>query len=306
MRRALLFLWLFLCGAALPAGAATQTTFATIDVPGADSTEVHGVIRVGPLLQYAQVVGFYHDARGTHGFLWSRGHFTTFDYPHAQNTWLTGINRRQAIVGMYAGSDGVSHGFAYAAGKYTALTCPLNRGFGPAIVLPNAINDAAVIVGNQGIAGLAYTAGECVFALRRNAIYMNGINNRNEAAATIVDANNATHGETLTALGPNENATQIDVPGAAATWLTGINDAGSLVGYYRYGFRFLFSTQGFVSTNGSIATLDVPGAFRTQPFATDDPAGLTGSFDVVGSYGGLFGGSHGFIATVTPQAVNAP
>lgn len=307
MRHALLFscvLFFGLVTSAASARAATHTTFAALDVPGADSTEVHGVIRVGPLLQFVEVVGIYHDARGTHGFLWSRGRFTMLNYPGAHDTWTLGMNRRQEIVGVYAGSDGVAHGFHYAAGTYKTVTCPLSRGFGPANVAPNAINDAGIIVGNDGPAGFASTRGECVFPVRQNVLYLNAINNNGEAAGTIVDAGNAIHGQTLQPLSANENAVQIDFPGAAATWVNGINDAGGLVGYYRFGRRVYTSIQGFVLTDGTFATLDYPGAFRTEPFAIDNPTLPSGTVDVVGSYGGLFGGSHGFIATLTPQAVN--
>jgi hypothetical protein len=291
---------------AVPARAATQTSFAALDVPGADSTEVHGVIRTGPLLQYVEVVGTYHDLHGTHGFVWSRGQFTLLNYPGAHDTWTLGINGRQEIVGVFAGSDGVQRGFHYAGGTYTKITCPFSRGFGLANVGPNAINDGGTIVGDDGPAGFARSGGECVFPIRRNALYINAINNNGKAAATIVDAANTTHGQTLLPLSANENETQVDFPGAAATWLTGINDVDGLVGYYRYGTRFFASTQGFVFTNGTFATLDYPGAFRTEPFAIDDPLPGFGSYDVVGAYSGLFGANHGFIATLTPQAQSQP
>src|SRR5664279_851110 len=157
MRQAVFFSCLLFAGSAAAAGAATQTSFVALDVPGADSTEVHGVIRTGPLLQYAEVVGTYHDVHGTHGFVWSRGRFTALNYPGAHDTWTLGINRRQEIVGVYAGSDGIQRGFHYAGGSYTKVTCPFTRGFGgPSDVSPNAINDAGTIVGDDGPAGFAH------------------------------------------------------------------------------------------------------------------------------------------------------
>jgi len=306
MRKVLFFLCLLFAGSAAAAGAATQTSFFALDVPGADSTEIHGVIRTGPLLQYVEVVGFFHDAHGTHGFVWSRGHFTTLNYPGAKNTWTLGINGHQEIVGTYAGSDGIGHGFHYAGGTYTNITCPLTRGPGPGDVAPNAINDAGTIVGDFGSEGFARVGTQCVFAIHGNALYLNAVNNNGAAATTFVDGRNTIHGLALLPLSPNPGETQVDVPGAAATWLTGINDAGQLVGYYRNGTRFFTSTQGFVAGSGAFATLDYPGAFRTEPFAVDDPRPALGSYDVVGAYGALFGGNHGFIATVTPQAVNQP
>jgi hypothetical protein len=308
MRKVLFFLCLLFAGSAAAAGAATQTSFIALDVPGADSTEIHGVIRTGPLLQYVEVVGFFHDARGTHGFVWSRGRYTTINYPGAKNTWTLGINGRQEIVGTYAGSDGIAHGFSYARGTYTKITCPLTRGPGPGDVAPNAVNDAGAIAGTYGADGFVRVGTECVFALHGSTLSINAINNDGEAAASFVDAGDTIHGLTLLPLSPNPDETQVDVPGAAATWLTGINDAGQLVGYYRIvtrGPRALIR-NGFVFGNGAFATLDYPGAFRTEPFAVDDPRPALGSYDVVGAYGALFGANHGFIATVTPQAVNQP
>jgi hypothetical protein len=307
MRKALFFLCLLLVFAGAPAGAATQTSFVAFDIPGADATEVHGIIRTGPLLQYVEVVGTYHDVHGTHGFVWSRGRFTALNYPGAKNTWTLGINRRQEIVGVYAGSDAIQRGFHYAGGSYAKVTCPFSRGVGgPSDVSPNAINNAGTIVGDDGPAGFAHAGNECVFPNRQNALYLNAINNNGKAAATIVDGRNTTHGQTLLPLSPNEDETQVDVPGAAATWLTGINDADALVGYFRYSTRFFASTQGFVFSNGAFATLDYPGAFRTEPFAVDNPRMPFGSYDVVGCYSALFGSNHGFIATVTPQPQSQP
>ncbi|MGD0473997.1 MAG: hypothetical protein ABSB70_12425 [Candidatus Velthaea sp.] len=309
MRTALLFCCMVLAGvlaASAPVGAATRTTFTALDVPGADSTEVHGVIRVGVLLQYVEVVGFFHDPHGTHGFVWSRGRFTTLNYPGAANTWTMGLNRTGQIVGYYAGADGVVRGFVSTAGNYTTITCPLNVGRGPANVAPNAINDAGTIVGDFGPAGFAFTAGECVFPIRQDAIYINAINNNGLAAATIVNENNAIHGQTLMPLATNDNPLQIDVPGALATWATGVNDTSQVVGYYQTGTRLISTVRGFILSNSVFATLQYPGAFSTEPFAIDTPTAPTGAYDIVGFYGGRSGAHHGFIATLSPQVVSLP
>jgi uncharacterized membrane protein len=289
--------------------AATSTTFTKLDVPGAQSTEVHGVIRVGPLLHDVQAVGIFQDSAGTHGFLWSGGSFTTLNAPGASSTWAMGINRSGQIVGQFAGSDGVLHGFLLASGTYTTLTCPLSVGVGPSVLAPNAINDAGTIVGDEGPAGFTFVSKRCVFPLRQNgqnALFMNGINNNTVAAATIVDARNATHGETLSPLAPNENATQIDFPGAVATLATGINDSGQIAGSYQPAKIALSPIHGYTSSGGTFATLDFPGAFRTEPFAIDNPFVPSASYDVAGFYSEQVGPHHGFIATLTPQALRLP
>src|SRR5262249_11541444 len=79
---------------------------------------------------------------GTHGFLLSRGTFTTIDVPFAtQGTEAFGINNAGQIVGFYADASG-THGFLLSGGAYFTLDDPLGantQAFG--------INDAGQIVG---------------------------------------------------------------------------------------------------------------------------------------------------------------
>jgi len=60
----------------------------------------------------AGIVGIYTDASGNgHGFLFSNGVYTSFDYPEAAFTEATGINPSGVIVGLYVDSAGAVHGF---------------------------------------------------------------------------------------------------------------------------------------------------------------------------------------------------
>jgi uncharacterized membrane protein len=61
-------------------------------------------------------------AAGTHGFLRSRGHDTTIDYPNAVLTYANGINERGEIIGAY--NDGVSHGFYLHRDSYAPIDHP--------------------------------------------------------------------------------------------------------------------------------------------------------------------------------------
>jgi probable HAF family extracellular repeat protein len=67
----------------------------------------------------------------------------------------------------------------------------------------------------------------------------------------------------------------VDFPGAAATTLTGINDDGDIVGFYRDAGG---KTHGFVQRGGMYASIDYPGASWTISRGIG-PAG-----DVLGSY----------------------
>src|SRR5262249_6843 len=60
-----------------------------------------------------QIVGYYVNATGYHGFLYSNGTYTTLDDPSTGSfgTLATGINNAGQIVGWYEDSAGHQHGF---------------------------------------------------------------------------------------------------------------------------------------------------------------------------------------------------
>ena len=83
---------------------AAPYTFTTLNVSGASSTEAVGINNAG------QVVGFFADSRGVHGFINTSGTFTTLDVPGASFTQARGINNAGQVVGLFGDSSG-SHGF---------------------------------------------------------------------------------------------------------------------------------------------------------------------------------------------------
>lgn len=91
--------------------------YTTIDPPNAKSTGGNGgVLKISP---NGTVVGSYTrfddvpTACGcaSHGFIYRKGAFTTFDYPEAQATTHTGVNARGDVVGVYTDQSGRRHGF---------------------------------------------------------------------------------------------------------------------------------------------------------------------------------------------------
>ena len=144
-----------------------------------------------------QIVGQFQDPStlGYHGFLYSKGVYTTLDDPLGVNsmgnkyTFASAINNSGQIVGYY--DDGPkSHGFLYANGVYTTLDDPL----GVNGTLPLGINSAGQIVGNY------------------------------------LDASFNSHGF----LYSNGIFTSMDLLGPSTT-LGGINDSGQLTGTYDLG-----------------------------------------------------------------------
>ena len=83
--------------------------------------------------------------------------------------------------------------------------------------------------------------------------------------------------------------TSFDVPGSTLTNITGVNDAGVVVGYYRSGS---IDQHGFpMKADGSITLLDAPGATETIP------SGINTSGEISGSENALNGVYQGFVVS---------
>jgi hypothetical protein len=89
--------------------ALAEYLFTTIDVPGA----IFGTFAKG-INGNAQIVGFYINSTGDHGFLDTGGSLTTIDVPGATQTEAFGINDSGQIVGFYIDTNQVGHGFLAA------------------------------------------------------------------------------------------------------------------------------------------------------------------------------------------------
>jgi probable HAF family extracellular repeat protein len=84
--------------------------FTTLDPPGstspfANSTQAYHANDEG------DIVGFFSNATGEHGFLYENGAYTTIDYPGATYTQVFGMNNAGDIVGAFGGAGGITCGF---------------------------------------------------------------------------------------------------------------------------------------------------------------------------------------------------
>jgi hypothetical protein len=69
------------------------------------------------------MVGAYSDGQFLHGFLLSKGQFTTVDDPGEPNTILSGIGSDGEILGN--GNDGITFfGFAFRNGAFSSVMFP--------------------------------------------------------------------------------------------------------------------------------------------------------------------------------------
>ena len=98
----------------------------------------------GGINNWGQIVGNYGDTAGNaHGFLLSKGTFTTIDFPGALDTTIAnGISANGEIVGIYDDSNGRGQGFALFNGNFTTVDFP-----GAFITYAFRVNERGQIVG---------------------------------------------------------------------------------------------------------------------------------------------------------------
>jgi len=247
-------------------------TFTTIEVPGAGLTEVNSINSAG------DIVGIYGSSSydpHQRGFLIRDGNLIRVDYPHAYTTLPFGIND----AGIVIGAAGLQHGTVYVGFTYDGTTFKSLRDGSDSATVSYSINNADSIVGGAGtIYGTkGFLENDRTFTVidfPGNNVYeyATNINNLGEIVGlTDYDAYTYINGQFQ----------NIDVPGASRTGAFGINDRGTISGYYfedpsSYGFALLdgkylsFSFPGASDTtaNGINAAGQVVGSYYTQDTAT--------------------------------------
>jgi hypothetical protein len=168
-----------------------------------------------------------------------RGRFTRIAYPGAVYTRALGINNRGQVVGEYLDQHGVIHGYRWEKGRFATFDGPLGNG-----ASISDINDRGDMVGVYLLDPTNVLAGVRGFLLRNGkyttfpaldflGTFPLDINNRGQIAGFATSDPDAAevHGF-LFAKGLDGPATQIDVPGAPSTAVTGLDDCGRIVGFY--------------------------------------------------------------------------
>ncbi len=128
----------------------TFTNVTSVYVPGSAATIPIKINNRG------QMVGIYYDSKNAvHGFLFSKGQYSSIDFPGAVATEALGINNWDvpAIVGDYTDTKGTVHGFLFLSG----LFLPVNAGFAANLSV-RGINDFAQITGAYDLGGALGTA----------------------------------------------------------------------------------------------------------------------------------------------------
>jgi probable HAF family extracellular repeat protein len=227
-----------------------QGNFKDENVTGAAQTQVIALNNTGVN------GGFWVDGKGAnHGFYWRNGKFHTVDFPTTNNAsprvdQLLGVNDKNVAVGFYTDAKGANHGFSYSIGskKYKMIK------------VSGDSNVTAAGINNLGdVAGFADNASGTTEAFLKRSdgktYHLNfpgaamtqafGLNNGDEVvgAYTVGTGNNAVSHGFVWAPGFGFQTVN-DANGTDSTLINGVNDRGSLVGFYTDGQG---NTDGFVA-----------------------------------------------------------
>ena len=274
---------------------ATSYTYTLLSFPGTLYTYACG-INPGATTSKIEIVGLYSLADGgTAGFL---AHvsgtktvtetYKAVTYPHEPlPQYAEGVNDSGQIVGEYADSSGVYHGYELSDGKFTTIDVPFAGATG---TYPEAINNSGEIVGEWGNNGVAtgftlidgtYTSIEYPGA---TYTFIFDVNNQGDMVGSYISPDlNGIQGFLLS----GGTYTSFEFPGAVDTEGAGINDAGVIVGDYWNGGP----SSGFVLSGGVYTTITIPG----EPLTFLDEINDNGV--LVGYYQDAAGLTYSFLAT---------
>ncbi|MGH9793669.1 MAG: hypothetical protein ACRD5G_02760 [Candidatus Acidiferrales bacterium] len=272
--------------AALVAPAIAGAQVQTLDFPGGSATFANDINDAG------QMVGTYFDANGvSHGFLyepWKVEPFTPINYPGADWTEVSGINRQGDIVGFYGhNTESFFHGFVRtASGTFTSFDRE-----GRWNTMPQAIAASGLIV------GCIHNPGAMFGWLRQNGAFASetrGDGWTGDAMYTSVNDAGTLVGwqRSRSASAPGITSflimgtgrTDFEYPGASRTQAWGLNSGGDVVGWYGPAA----SSRGFLLRGGQFVQIHVPDAVWTRAF------GINADGDIVGAYRDG-SGIHGFL-----------
>lgn len=215
-----------------------------------------GINNAGEIAGYFGIGSDTHPNKGyTVQQPYGQAQFTNENFPNSVQTQVTGLNSFGLTVGFQIDAAGNNLGWVDQNGTFTSVLDPN--------LPPGSV-----------AAGTAFEQ-------------LLGVNDAGIAAGFYNDADGNPHGfEYDIATG---GFTEVDVSGATATTVTGINNAGVLSGIDVVGGV----TEGFIDDNGTITQLTGPaGASMTQAL------GLNNEGQVVGDYMDANGNTHGFVYSV--------
>jgi probable HAF family extracellular repeat protein len=199
------------------AGGSFKPVVPGVGIPGINVT-AHGIDNAG------QVVGTDgNNKSGVNAFLWSPDGAWQEIGTHSNggsgpSTHAFGINDGGEVVGSFNPSQGAPpSAFVFQSGISSFFQVP-----GATATEAHGVNNAGAIVGIADGRGFVDIGGQFTFIVGDPMAINNG--------GTIVGSSfYGTHTHGFVDVGGH--ITAVDMPGAADTWVTGINDNGTIVGY---------------------------------------------------------------------------
>ena len=298
---------LALVGFGLAGPAAADSTFITLDYPGAVFTAADDINNSG------QITGWYIDSSGTfHGFTLNNGNFSSIAFPGAVHTSGLGINANGAIVGAYnfkdVGLEKDVHGYLLRNGVFTSIDFP-----GAAETRAIGINRAGDIVGiyldqQQGkhhgflLRGGVFTSIDFPGSAHTDVWKINDsglIVGRYQSSGNEKFHLFLLSGAGFIAIGDFAEAAQMS-PTSVCSHHSGLNGAGDIVTAYaddtpvqknNFNANMLGNLHGLLLTGGVYTPVEVPGAIGTVAFGINDGGHIVGSYQ---DAGGRF---HGYLRT---------
>jgi uncharacterized membrane protein len=229
--------------------------FKSFDAPGAPAcnagpTSITGTFPTW-ITPQGDIVGSYYDSKCVgHGFILSKGQFTTIDYPNALYTVFNGMNPSGELPGQYCVDSACQnyHSFILSKkGQFTGFDPP-----GGLVSWAGPVNPSGAVVGAYctvtpptpaSCHGYLMYKGKFATIDYPGGIntYSGAINPQGDIIGGYADSSGATHAYLLS----NGVFTSFDYPGAILTLATGINAGGIIVGQY---FDTAGKSHGFIRT----------------------------------------------------------
>ena len=201
--------------------------FSTYDVPNSLSIGFYGLNNAG------QTVGFYQDMNEvSHGVVVQNGELTQFDFPGAAETEIFGVSAAGQLIGDVFDHAGAIHGFV----GDEQFDVP-----GATITYADDMNVANTLVGSYVDADGVYhgymrtgDGSYTTFDLPGSTsnleyLFVNAIS---DAGVIVFRAKKVDDVERSYVLRPNDEPTELRVPGSITTVARDIDTKGSIVGYY--------------------------------------------------------------------------
>ena len=279
---------------------ADPATYATIDPPGAIYSEANDINSRG------EIVGRFYDGDvcdirnvcqvfdgHDHGFLLSKGEFTTIDPPGSTLTGALGIGPGGDIVGTYRTADGIFHGFVLSHDQFTTIDFP-----GGTFTRLQGINPEGDIVGEYRTPsptgdvrhGFLLRGGEFTSIDFPGALHTSAwrINPAGQIAGKYQSPDRTSHNFLLNA----GEFTTIDFPGSfdglgsplvgGPAGPLGLNARRDIASNYcntePCNIVSNGNIHGFLASGGEFASFDFPNSFLTVAFGINDRGDIVGAY----------------------------